>query len=69
MLFRRDIKRSCSYCVYSEQKNTTKYNCSKKGIVTEEDSCFLFKYDPCKRIPLKYKPLDFSQYSEEDFQL
>lgn len=69
MLFRKDIKKSCEYCVHSERKNTTKFTCSKKGIVGEDDACIFFKYDPCKRIPIKCKAIDFSLYSEEDFQL
>ena len=69
MLFRKDIKKSCEYCLYSERKNSTKFQCNKKGVVTEYDSCIFFKYDPCKRIPIKQKPLDFSLYTEDDFKL
>lgn len=69
MLFRKDIPKSCTYCLYSERKNSTKYHCSKKGTVNEDDSCFFFRYDPCKRIPIKAKALNFDQYTEEDFTL
>ena len=69
MLFRKDIKKSCEYCLFSERKNTTKFQCSKKGIVTEEDSCLFYKYDPCKRVPVKPKALDFKKYDEEDYSL
>lgn len=69
MLFRKDITRCCAYCQYAQlQKNGT-LKCSKKGIVEEDKSCFFFRYDPCKRIPVKAKALDFGQYSDEDFKL
>lgn len=69
MLFRKKMPRSCSYC-----KNATKLNgdtvlCIKKGVVSAEKACRKFDYDPCKRVPSRMKPLDFSEYDEADFQL
>lgn len=43
--------------------------CSKRGVVTEQEKCRKFQYDPCKRIPVKAKALDFKKYDEMDFSL
>lgn len=69
MLFRKKMKRSCSYCIHSAQLEDGVLLCSKKGIRSAEEKCFRFRYDPCKRIPPKAKALDFSRYQEEDFSL
>ncbi len=68
MLFRKDIRKCCGYCTHSARQEDGTLICGKKA-VDEDKSCFRFRYDPCKRIPLKAKALDFSQYSEEDFKL
>ena len=41
----------------------------KKGVVSTEGSCRKFEYDPCKRVPVKPKALDFSKYDEQDYSL
>ena len=69
MLFRKKIERSCAYCVHGAQLEDGQVLCTKKGLRTVEDKCRKFKYDPCKRIPLKAKPMDFSKYDEEDYSL
>lgn len=69
MLFRKSIERSCAYCLYGAQLEDGQILCSKKGLKTTGDKCWRFKYDPCKRIPLKAKALDFSKYDKEDFSL
>lgn len=69
MLFRKKIERSCTYCKFGTKMNEDEVLCAKKGVVSCSKPCRKFSYDPCKRIPLKAKPLDFSQYSEEDFKL
>lgn len=69
MLFRKKIDRSCTYCQYGAQVEDGMILCSKKGLRSAEGKCYRFKYDPCKRIPLKAKPLDFSKYDEQDFSL
>ena len=43
--------------------------CCKKGMRTTENKCLKFKYDPCKRIPVKAKTMDFAKYDNEDFSL
>ena len=69
MLFRKRIPRSCSYCIHSTVLDEEKVLCVKKGVVNASKKCRKFSYDPCKRIPLKAKALDFDKYSEEDFSL
>ena len=69
MLFRKKIERSCSYCARGTMLNDTQILCAKKGVVPGEGGCRKFRYDPCKRIPLKAKTPDFSKYNEEDFSL
>jgi hypothetical protein len=69
MLFRKKIERSCSYCIHGTYLENDQILCSKRGIRTVEEKCRKFVYDPCKRIPLKAKALDFRKYEEEDFSL
>ena len=69
MLFRKKIQPCCSYCENAAQLNEEQVLCIKKGIMPVYGSCRKFYYDPCKRIPPRAKPLDFSQYKEEDFKL
>lgn len=69
MLFRKRIPRACSYCQYAAKMNEEQILCMKKGVRPAYSSCRKFLYDPCKRIPPRVKPLDFSKYNEEDFRL
>ena len=69
MLFRKKIERNCIYCKHAAKMNDDEVLCSKKGIVDCAKPCRRFAYDPCKRIPFKAKPLDFTQYTEDDFKL
>ena len=69
MLFRRKIPRSCSYCVNGTALDEEAVLCTRKGIVPAYKACRKFKYDPCKRIPLKAKTPDFSKFKDEDFSL
>ena len=69
MLFRKKIERSCAYCLYGTQLEEDRILCSKKGIRSDTDKCFRFRYDPCKRIPRKARALDFTKYENEDFSL
>lgn len=69
MLFRKKIQRSCSYCTHGVRLEDGSILCSKKGLKSEDDKCFKFRYDPCKRIPLKVKALDFSRYDDQDYSL
>lgn len=69
MLFRKKIDKSCAYCAHGVNLNEDQVLCSKKGLVSGCEKCGKFRYDPCKRIPRKAKPLDFSQYDQEDYSL
>lgn len=69
MLFRKKIERSCTYCLYGAHLEDGEILCSKKGMKTDQDKCWKFKYDPCKRVPTKAKAMDFSKYENEDYSL
>lgn len=69
MLFRKKIERSCAYCALGTQLADQTILCSKKGIVDASRPCRKFRYDPTRRIPGRFKPLDFTKYDNEDFSL
>lgn len=69
MLFRKKIDRSCLYCARGAVMEDGQILCVKRGVLTEQDNCRKFKYDPCKRIPVKAKSLDFSKFEDYDFSL
>lgn len=69
MLFRKKIEKSCAYCVHAAALDDGTVLCIKKGIRTPEQKCFRFRYDPCKRIPVKAKALDLSSYKDADYSL
>lgn len=69
MLFRKKMPRSCAYCAHGAKIEDEMIVCAKKGIVPITGSCRKFQYDPCKRIPMKQKTMDFSKYDDHDFSL
>ena len=69
MLFRKNMPRSCAYCRYGTQLDEDQILCTKRGVVDISFSCRKFKYDPCKRQPVKAKAPDFKSYNDEDFTL
>lgn len=69
MLFRKKIQRRCGYCAHGTQLEDDQILCAKKGVVPAEGKCRRFLYDPCKRIPVKARALDFSKYDKEDYSL
>ena len=70
MLFRKDMKPNCAYCVYGCAVSETECACERKGIVTNPNSaCRRFRYDPLKRTPERPASFDGSGLSEEDFRL
>lgn len=69
MLFRKKIQRSCAYCVYGTRLENGQILCTKKGLRSEDQKCLRFRYDPCKRIPVKAKALDFTAYKDTDYSL
>lgn len=69
MLFRKRIKRSCSYCCHGTRLSKDQILCTKQGVVSHTFACGRFRYDPCKRIPARPKALDFRKYDQEDYSL
>lgn len=69
MLFRKKIERRCAYCAHGTALEENQILCAKKGLRGESDRCRKFRYDPCKRVPLKPKALDTSRYEQEDYSL
>ena len=69
MLFRKKIKHACTYCVHGTQLEEGQILCIKKGLRAPDNKCWRFEYDPCKRVPVKAKALDFTKYSADDFSL
>lgn len=69
MLFRKKIPSSCAYCHNGVKINDEQVLCVKRGIRSAFSKCRKFSYDPCKRVPLKAKPISMEQYSEENFTL
>lgn len=69
MLFRKKIERSCTYCSFGTYLEDDQILCSRKGLRKAGETCRKFQYDPCKRIPIKAKALDFRKYEEEDYSL
>ena len=69
MLFRKKIKRCCSYCAHGTCFSKDQILCSKQGVVSYSYACRRFEYDPCKRIPSRAKALDFRKYDQEDYSL
>ena len=69
MLFRKKIQRSCAYCVYGAKLEDGQILCTKKGVRYDDQKCFRFRYDPCKRIPPYAKAPEFEKYTDEDFKL
>ena len=69
MLFRKDIEPRCAYCAQGVRINETQVACVKKGIVSAENHCFRFRYDPLKRVPPRPMKLDATRLTEDDFKL
>ena len=69
MLFRKKIERDCAYCLHGTRLEEDQILCAKKGVKCSGDKCRKFKYDPCKRIPVKAKPVDFCKFENEDYSL
>ena len=69
MLFRKNVQRSCAYCSHGTKVSEDQILCKKNGVVSYVYSCRRFRYDPCKRSPVKAKAMDFLKYMDEDFSL
>ena len=69
MLFRKKIPPSCDYCIFGTKLNEDQVLCAKRGKVDRYGKCRKFKYDPCKRHPMRAKAPDFSRYDDQDYSL
>lgn len=69
MLFRKKISKSCAYCLHGTAMDSEQVLCIKKGVVPLCGKCRKFAYDPCKRVPVKPKALNFAQYEDVDYTL
>lgn len=69
MLFRKKIDPMCAYCAHGTSLESGHILCAKKGFRSQSEKCRRFRYDPCKRVPARPKPLDVSRYDQEDFSL
>ena len=65
----KDFEPRCAYCKWAAPLEAGKLICEKKGIVTETERCFRFRYDPLKRVPPRPSAPDFSRFEGEDFSL
>lgn len=60
-MFRKNIEKSCLYCVYGEKlKSNEDLLCSKYGVTAARCDCRAFRYAPLKRIPEEKISFDFS---------
>ena len=69
MLFRKKMPRTCTYCIHGTILNQEDILCIKRGVVCVNRVCTKFKYDPCKRKPLKAMTANFTKYDKLDFTL
>lgn len=69
MLFTKKIEPRCAYCQRGTPIHETQVLCLKKGVVSLDDACRHFRYDPLKRIPPRPPSPDFSRLKDEDFIL
>ena len=64
----KDQIKKCATCLYGEiAQDNVSISCSKKGLKEPADSCWRYKYDPLKRVPLKQ--VIYTDYSPEDFMI
>ena len=69
MLFRRNIRPSCSYCRYGAKLGYGEVACPKRGIMAPEGRCNLFRYEPTKREPEYAQETKVTEVSEEELAL
>lgn len=62
------IDKICLNCAYGRHTpDSDGVLCVKKGVMLPHSSCRKFEYDPLNRTPVR--PLDFSEFSAEEFEL
>ncbi len=65
--FNKKLSHACKYCINSKSYTDTNILCKHKGVVSVNDSCRKYKYDPLKREPQKMP--DSENWSSKDFEL
>ena len=66
--FRKDIQPRCEYCTHGRQgPDKTVILCKHSGILSPDDQCRKFTYDPLRRTP-RVMP-DLPDFSDEDFSV
>lgn len=68
-MFRKDIEPHCAYCVRGKKISEDKVVCHKHGVVSAQDSCRSFRYDPLKRVPPRPAVLPTNKLRPEDFEV
>lgn len=73
MLFKKPIcgatiPPACEYCAYGRKATDPRMIlCEKKGVVSPQDHCRRYEYDPLLRVPRRQPRLP--SFSPEDFSL
>ncbi|MCB6366221.1 hypothetical protein LI291_08560 [Intestinibacillus massiliensis] len=68
ILFRKNIEPRCAYCAHAGPLDDERATCKRRGIVSMDDHCRCFKYDPLRRVPPKPAVLR-GTFSADDFLL
>ena len=68
MLYNRDIKPMCVYCVYAKAGlGENDILCQYQGVTTFNYSCHKYEYDPLKRVPKRHPAVKApSAYNKTD---
>ena len=66
-VFNKKLSRACKYCINAHSCTDTEILCKHKGVVSINDSCRKYKYDPLKREPMNM--LEKENWSAKDFEL
>ncbi len=69
MLFRKDIEPRCVYCSRGRPINDGEIVCRRYGVVSVDDRCGRFRYDPLRRVPPTPASLKTERLSAADFAL
>lgn len=69
MLYSKEIKPCCAYCLNSTPVNDDEAICKKHGVVALSYRCKRYCYDPTRRVPPEPQELQQGYFSEKDFSL
>lgn len=69
MLFRKNIPACCAYCANGAKLDKDTVLCRYKSIVSMDDGCRRFAYDPLKRIPEPVVEPQVIELDDLDFSL